>query len=90
VQTITLSGEPKSTQTIYRASCRGGYPTTYMTAEGKALKEQYFWKARSQWKGPPLSGNVALYITFFFATKRARPRQSEQHARRAHQRCVRR
>jgi Holliday junction resolvase RusA-like endonuclease len=42
----------------------------YMTAEGKALKEQYQWEARSQWKGPPLSGDVALQVTFYFGTKR--------------------
>lgn len=41
-----------------------------MTNEGKALKEQYQWEAKSQWKGPPLSGDVALHATFFFGTKR--------------------
>ena len=67
-----LSGEPKSTQHIYRSACRGRYPTMYMTAEGKALKEQYQWEAKSQWKGPPLSGNVAVHVTFYFATRRKR------------------
>jgi Holliday junction resolvase RusA-like endonuclease len=27
-----------------------------MTKEGHALKEQYQWEARSQWKGKPLAG----------------------------------
>ena len=43
-----------------------------MTPEGKALKEQYQWEAKSQWKGPPLSGDVALQVTFFFTTMRKR------------------
>lgn len=42
----------------------------YMTAEGKALKEQYQWEAKSQWKGPPLSGDVEAHITLYFGTKR--------------------
>jgi hypothetical protein len=41
VKTIVLTGKPKSTQHIYRNTCQGGFSTTYMTAEGKALKEQY-------------------------------------------------
>lgn len=45
---ITLSGEPKSTQHICRTTCRGGFSSVYMTAEGNALKEQYQWEARSQ------------------------------------------
>jgi Holliday junction resolvase RusA-like endonuclease len=72
VTTIVLSGEPKSTQHIYRYACRGHFPTMYMTREGKALKEQYQWEAKSQWKGPPLTGDVGLHITFYFGTKRRR------------------
>ncbi len=67
---IIFSGEPKSTQHIYRSACRGGFAQLYMTAEGKALKEQYQWEARSQWKGPPLSGDIEVHITFYFGTKR--------------------
>lgn len=55
-QPITLTGEPKSTQHIYRYACRGNFRAMYMTAEGKALKEQYQWEANSQGKGPPLEG----------------------------------
>jgi hypothetical protein len=46
--TIILKGDPKSTQHIYRATCRGRFPTSFMTAEGKALKEAYQWEAKSQ------------------------------------------
>lgn len=41
-----------------------------MTAEGVALKEQYQWEARAQWKGKPLEGDVAVDITLYFGTKR--------------------
>jgi Holliday junction resolvase RusA-like endonuclease len=41
-----------------------------MTAEGKALKEAYQWEARSQWKGKPLEGDIAVSITLYFGTKR--------------------
>ncbi|MFN3658182.1 MAG: RusA family crossover junction endodeoxyribonuclease [Pseudolabrys sp.] len=70
--TLTLSGEPKSTQTIYRATCRGRFPTTYMTAEGKALKEQYYYEVKSQWRGPVLQGDITVTVRFFFANKRRR------------------
>jgi Holliday junction resolvase RusA-like endonuclease len=41
-----------------------------MTDEGKALKEQYQWEAKSQWKGKPLEGNIELSVTLYFGTKR--------------------
>lgn len=41
-----------------------------MTPEGKALKEQYQWEAKSQWKGKPLEGDITVSITLYFGTKR--------------------
>jgi hypothetical protein len=41
-----------------------------MTKEGKALKQQYQWEAKSQWKGNPLEVDLALHITIYFGTKR--------------------
>lgn len=41
-----------------------------MTPEGKALKEQYQWEAKSQWKGKPLAGDIEVSITLYFGTKR--------------------
>ena len=41
-----------------------------MTSEGKALKEQYQWEARAQWRGKPLEGDVELEIALYFRTKR--------------------
>jgi Holliday junction resolvase RusA-like endonuclease len=70
VKTIVLTGEPKSTQHIYRNTCRGGYSTTYMTPQGKALKEAYQWEAKAQWKGKPLEGDIEVSITLYFGTKR--------------------
>lgn len=69
-RTIVLTGEPKSTQHIYGLACRGRYPQRYMTPAGKALKEQYRWEARAQWKGKPIEGDVAVRITLYFGTKR--------------------
>jgi Holliday junction resolvase RusA-like endonuclease len=69
---IVLSGEPKSTQHIYRYACRGSFASMYMTAEGKAIKEAYHWEAKSQWRAKPLSGDISVTIEFFFATKRRR------------------
>lgn len=48
----------------------GRIPRSYMTREGKALKEQYQWEAKAQWKGPKLEGDIAVEVTFYFGTKR--------------------
>jgi hypothetical protein len=50
---ITLSGEPKSTNNIYRAVARGSFVSYYMTAEGKAIKTAYQWEAKAQWRDKP-------------------------------------
>tara|TARA_R100000365_G_C2726532_1_gene57730 strand:- start:594 stop:917 length:324 start_codon:yes stop_codon:yes gene_type:complete len=42
----------------------------YMTAAGKALKEDYQWQARSQFHGEPLSVPLAIEVTIYFPTKR--------------------
>jgi Holliday junction resolvase RusA-like endonuclease len=70
VQTITLSGEPKSTGHIYRYACRGTFPAMYMTTFGRKLKEQYQQEARAQWKGKPLEGDIEVSIALYFGTKR--------------------
>jgi Holliday junction resolvase RusA-like endonuclease len=67
---ITLLGEPKSTQSIYRASCRGQFPTLYMTKEGKDLKENYQWQVQSQCIGSPFEGDISVQIILYFGTKR--------------------
>lgn len=70
--TITLSGQPQSTNHIYKSACIAGRASVYMSAAGKALKEAYQWEAKSQWDGEPLSGPVEVAITLFHGDKRAR------------------
>ncbi len=68
---ITLLGEPRSTNNIYRSVCRGKFASTYMTNEGKALKEDYQWQARAQWgNSMPMKGPISLSARFFFKTHR--------------------
>lgn len=69
---ITLSGEPRSTNHLYKSVCRGGFPSVYLSVEGKALKEAYAWEAKAQWRRKPLEGDIELWVTFYFATKRKR------------------
>jgi len=69
---ITLTGNPKSTQHIYRYACRGNFPTMYMTAEGTALKEQYFWEVKSQWRKKVITSPVTIEVTLYFGDKRKR------------------
>lgn len=67
---LTLLGEPKSTQHIYRMTCRGKYASVYMSKEGKELKESYQWQIKNQYKGKPLSGSLKIDVKLFFGTKR--------------------
>jgi Holliday junction resolvase RusA-like endonuclease len=67
---IVLSGEPQSTNNIYRYACRGNFPAHHMTKAGRDRKEQYQREARAQWRGKPLEGDIAVDITLFFGTKR--------------------
>ncbi len=41
-----------------------------MTTKGKALKQSYQWEAKAQWRGKPLEGELELWITLYFGTKR--------------------
>ncbi len=69
--TIVLKGEPRSTNNLYKSVCRGSFPTVYLSSEGKALKEDYQWQAKSQYKGKPLiSTEIEIDITFYLGTKR--------------------
>lgn len=66
---IVLFGEPKSTQHLYKITCRP-YPSIYMTPEAKALKEDYAWQARAQWKQPMIDVPFGMTVHFFHKTKR--------------------
>ena len=67
---IILSGNPLSTQSIYKVTCAGKYPRLYMTKEGKDLKEQYQIEARNQYRGEIISGDCKMEIGLFFKDKR--------------------
>lgn len=66
---ITLLGEPKSTQHIYGILCQP-YPTIYLKREGKAIKEDYAWQAKSQWQRPLLDVPFGITVRFYHKTKR--------------------
>jgi Holliday junction resolvase RusA-like endonuclease len=40
-----------------------------MTKDGKALKEQYQWEAKSQWQHQLRDDDIALTLTIYFGTK---------------------
>lgn len=65
-----LKGTPRSTNHIYKSTCRGGFVSVYMSAEGKALKEDYQWQLKQQYKGKPLTHEIDLRIEIFFGDKR--------------------
>lgn len=67
---ITLTGEPKSTQHIYKFRCAGRIPMMYMDKDGKTVKESYQWQAKSQWKNKPIKEPLKVKIELFFANKR--------------------
>jgi len=69
---ITLSGNPCSTNTLYRSVCRGKFPAVYMTHKGRNLKESYQWEAKSQWKKEPTSDEIALNVILYFGDKKVR------------------
>lgn len=67
---IVLFGEPKSTQHIYKITCRP-FPSMYMTPEGKSIKEGYSWEACAQWQGKPLlTTPFGIRVWFFHGTHR--------------------
>lgn len=41
-----------------------------MSAEGKAIKEDYAWQARQQWKRSPLSEPFGMRVRYFHKVKR--------------------
>jgi crossover junction endodeoxyribonuclease RusA len=65
---IILEGAPKSTNHLYKPTGRG----IYLTPEGKALKEDYGWQAKSQWDAQPLKGALEVGIKLYFSDKRRR------------------
>ena len=69
---IIFKGSPLSTQHIYRSTCRGFFPTTHMTKEGKDLKEYYQLEAQIQYKGKAILTDCDMEILLYFKDKRRR------------------
>jgi Holliday junction resolvase RusA-like endonuclease len=59
---ITLKGKPMSTGVIYKTMCRGNFPRTYLVNKGKALKEDYQWQAKQQYKGKLIDSPMFVCI----------------------------
>ena len=69
---LTLTGNPLSTQSIYRYTCRGRFAKCYMLNKGKKLKEHYRVEVKKQYKGKIIKGDCELDIVLFFGDKRRR------------------
>ncbi len=67
---VTLLGEPKSTQNVYKMTCRGSFASMYMSKDGKDIKDSYQWQARSQVKIRPLEGVLSVTMEVYMGTKR--------------------
>ena len=69
---LVLSGNPQSTNHIYKATCRGCFASIYMSKKGKDLKEDYKWQVKSQYHGKPLTQDLKMALDLFFGDKRVR------------------
>lgn len=65
---ITLKGNAKSNQHIYKILSIKGRAMMYMSGEGKALKQVYAWEAKNQWGKPPTSSKLRLRVSYYFST----------------------
>lgn len=65
---LILEGNPISTGSLYR---RNSF-VMYMTKEGKALKENYAWQAKTQWRKGVITGPVTIEVRLFFKGIRRR------------------
>ena len=66
IMRIVLKGKPISNNQLYK---RGRGNSFYMTSNAKALKENYQWQAKTQYRGKPLIGDLTVEITLFFPNK---------------------
>lgn len=68
---IVLPGNPLSTSHIYKFSSKP-FPHSYMSKDGKLLKNIYIKNVYEQFKSNPLSGPIEIIITLFFGDLRIR------------------
>jgi Holliday junction resolvase RusA-like endonuclease len=64
---ITLKGNPISTNNCYFHLKPG---MRILSSKAKALKEDYMWQAKSQYKNKPLIEELEIDIKIYFGTKR--------------------
>ena len=69
---LVLKGNPKSTQAIYRFTCRGRFATMYMSKAGKDLKANYQLQLMAQYKKKVLTKEIEMKLVFFHGDKRVR------------------
>ena len=70
MKTIILKGNPISTQHAYRTGGRTSH--RYMIAKARALKEDYQWQVKQQWKGKMIEDDVAINVLIYFKDKKRR------------------
>lgn len=66
---LILLGEPLSTNHIYKFHCKFGFPSGYMSADGKTLKDSYVLQAKNQFKSKPLTEELSIRIKLYFSRK---------------------
>lgn len=70
MHTIILTGEPRSTNNIYKIKTNRGYPEVYITPAGAELKKDYYYQAYQQWKRPAITTDIKLEIRLYFGNHR--------------------
>ena len=66
---ITLLWEPKSTQHIYKITCRWKFGSMYMSKQWKDIKNSYILQAKTQ-KTAFYDDLVSVKVKLYFWTKR--------------------
>jgi crossover junction endodeoxyribonuclease RusA len=72
MEKIVLTGTPPSTSHIYKYRNTGSFIMGYMSAEGKAKKEEWQWEMKFQHAGTPRKGDLNLIVIYYFPDKRKR------------------
>ena len=67
---ITLLGKPVSTNHAYKVTSRGKFASIYMSADARAIKEDWQYQAKRQYKKKPLTEEVSVTVRFYHKDKR--------------------
>lgn len=63
-----LLPKPVSVNSLYRVTCRNGYPSTYISQKGKDWFDEAGWIVRQQFKIDTLNNDVIVYM-WVYTTK---------------------